>query len=92
MSEDELVPVFNTLDGVEAVLFRSLLEEAGIDVEERPYETDWFEGVRQHGGLHSQLLVRATDAERARALIAAFREEAEQGELPADEAGDSGLS
>lgn len=85
MSEqgDELQPVFDAADEVEAVLYRSLLEEAGIDVVERPFEAEWFEGVRQQG-LHSELLVRKEDAQRATELVAAFHQEAEEGELADD--------
>ena len=54
MDKDALVAVFAATDAVEALLYRSLLEEAGIDVEERVFEADWFEGVRQDN-LHSQL-------------------------------------
>ncbi|HEY3416405.1 MAG TPA: DUF2007 domain-containing protein [Armatimonadota bacterium] len=78
--DNELQVVFAASDEVEAVLFRSLLEEAGIDVVERPFESDWFEGVRQQG-LHSQLLVREEDVPRARELVTAFAEEAAAGEL-----------
>ncbi len=87
MDENALVAVFDAADAVEALLYRSLLEEAGIDVEERVFEPDWFEGVRQDD-LHSQLLVRAADAERARALVKAFHDEAQQGELLTDDATD----
>ncbi len=53
---------------------------------------DWFEGVRQDD-LHSQLLVRAPDAERARELVVAFHEEAQRGELlPDDAAADTDAS
>ena len=84
MTEEELIPVFDAVDALEALLYRSLLEEAGIDVEERPFESDTFESVRQFG-LHSQLLVNAHDAAAALELIKAFREEADHGELRADE-------
>ena len=80
MDHDALVPVYDAETEVEAVLYRTMLEEAGIDVVERPYETVWLESVKQRA-LHSQLLVRAEDAERARALVAAFEEEAARGEL-----------
>ncbi|MHB9026900.1 MAG: putative signal transducing protein [Armatimonadota bacterium] len=79
----KLQVVFDAPDEVQAVLYRSLLEEAGIDVVERPLETDWFEGVRQQG-LHSQLLVREEDAPRAAELVAAFRQEAEEGDFTAE--------
>ncbi len=36
--ENALVVVFDAADAVEALLYRSLLEEAGIDVEERIFE------------------------------------------------------
>jgi hypothetical protein len=64
---------------VEALLFRTMLEEAGIDVEERLMESTWLAGV-SFFSLHSQLLVRAADAARAHALVAAFRarDESEQ--------------
>jgi len=87
MDEKELVAVFDATDAVDALLYRSLLEEAGIDVEERFFEPDWFEGVRQDN-LHSQLLVRASDAERAREFVTSFHDEAESGELLNDDAVD----
>jgi hypothetical protein len=80
MAEDRLVAVYDAYTEVEAVLYRSMLEEAGIDVVELPLEVEWFEGVRQRN-LHSRLLVSAEDAERARELIVAFHEEAQTGEL-----------
>lgn len=80
MRDDELVPVLNAETEIEAFLYRTMLEEAGIDVIERPFEEEWFEGVKQQQ-LHSQLLVRDDDAERAGLLISAFRRQAESGEL-----------
>lgn len=83
MTNSDLVAVYNATDEVQALLYREMLQEAEIDVVERPLEADWLEGVRLDG-LHSQLLVKSEDAERARALIAAFAAEAEQGELSAE--------
>lgn len=83
MSDDELVAVCNAETEVESFLYRSMLEEAGIDVIERPMEESWLEGVKQQA-LHSQLLVREKDAERAGTLVKAFRREAESGELSAE--------
>ena len=80
MERENLVAVFDAADEVGALLFRTVLEEAGIDVVERPYETLWLESVKQRA-LHSQLLVRRSDEARARQLIEAFRAEAERGEL-----------
>lgn len=85
MHEDELVPVFNATSEVEALLYRTMLEEAGIDVIERPFEADWFESIKLDG-LHSQLLVRAEDAEEAGQLAADFTREAETGVLSAPDA------
>lgn len=72
MHDDALVPVFNAANDAEALLYRTMLEEAGIDVEERPMESTWLAGV-QLFALHSQLLVRASDAGRAHELVEAFR-------------------
>lgn len=83
MMEDQLVVVYDAYTAVEALLYREMLEEAGIDVVERPLEAEWFEGVRQRN-LHSQLLVSAEDEARARELIEAFHEEAQTGELSAE--------
>ncbi|MHB0937331.1 MAG: putative signal transducing protein [Armatimonadota bacterium] len=83
MKDDNLVAVFNATDEVQALLYRSMLEEAGIDVVESLLEAQWLESVKLQG-LHSQLLVRQADEARARELIAAFREEAERGELAVD--------
>jgi hypothetical protein len=83
MDEDELTVVFNAEDEVQALLYRNMLEEAGIHVLERPLEAEWFEGVKQ-SGLHSQLLVRDQDAEQASALVEAFMREADSGELSAE--------
>lgn len=80
MKDEDLVPVFNATNEVQALLYRSMLEEAGIDVVENLLEAQWFESVKQQG-LHSQLLVRPKDEARARELIAAFSEEAARGEL-----------
>jgi hypothetical protein len=83
MTDDELVVVFNAEDEVQALLYRNLLEEAGIPVIERPLEAEWLEGV-MHQDLHSQLLVREDDAEEAHRLVEAFRREAEEGILSAE--------
>ena len=83
MSDDELVIVYNAEDEIGALLYRTMLEEAGIDVIERPMEEPWLEGIMQQG-LHSQLLVRERDAERAQSLVEAFTREADSGELSAD--------
>lgn len=87
MGEDELVAVFDAEDEIQALLYRSMLEEAGIDVIERPMEEPWLEGVMVRA-LHSQLLVREEDAERAYLLVESFRQEAEEGTL-AEEAEES---
>lgn len=88
MEDEDLVPVYDADDEVEALLYRSMLEEAGISVIERPLEEPWLEGVMQRS-LHSQLLVRDEDAERAFALVDAFRHEADDGvlsqEIPTEE-------
>jgi len=90
MSNDALVVVFDAETEVDALLSRNLLEEAGIDVVERPLEAVEFEGVRQRA-LHSQLLVMPEDRVRAEELLASFAAEAESGELyaglPAEDAG-----
>jgi hypothetical protein len=83
MADEELVPVYDAPTEVDALLNRTLLQEAGIDVVERILESDWFEGVQQKA-LHSQLLVRAEDADRARELLTAFAEEAQSGELASE--------
>jgi len=80
--EEELVAVFDAADEVQALLYRTVLEEAGIDVVERPYETAWFESVKQNA-LHSRLLVRRHDAARAKSLLDAFQAAAEGGTLSA---------
>lgn len=85
MGTDELVPVFDAPDEIQALLYKTMLEEAGIGVVERTYEPEWLEGVMQRG-LHSQLLVQAADAETARTLVASFTAEADAGELDADAA------
>jgi hypothetical protein len=84
MADDELVVVYSAVDEVDALLHRTMLEEAGIDVEERPLEVEWLESVRQRG-LHSQLLVRQEDVARATELIKSYDEESERGDLEADE-------
>jgi len=83
MRNENLVAVFDAIDEVQALLYRTMLEEAGIDVVERQLEAPWFETVKQQA-LHSQLQVRQQDEERAHRLIAAFHEEAERGELTVD--------
>jgi hypothetical protein len=89
MSEQTLVVVYDAEDEVAAQLFRTLLEEDGIAVVERPLESPIFEGVQQFG-LHSQLMVREEDAARARRLIEAFEQEAESGELRTEIPEDTG--
>lgn len=83
MDDDKLVVAYDAETEAEAFLYRTMLEEAKIDVIERPMEDSWFEGVKQQG-LHSQLLVREQDAERALNLVEAFSREAESGELSED--------
>jgi hypothetical protein len=83
MDENELTVVFNAADEVEALLYRNMLEEAGIQVMERLMETEWLEGVKQ-SGLHSQLLVREHDVALATHLVEAFQHEADDGELAAE--------
>ncbi|HOF86745.1 MAG TPA: DUF2007 domain-containing protein [Armatimonadota bacterium] len=83
MGTDELVPVFDAPDEIQALLYQTMLEEAGIGVVERTFEPEWLEGVMQRG-LHSQLLVRAADAETARALVESFSADADAGALDAE--------
>lgn len=83
MTENTLVAVFDAPDEIQALLYRTMLEEAGIPVMERPMEAEWLEGVMQQG-LHSQLLVREGDAEEARRLVEDFRREADEGILSAE--------
>lgn len=80
MDDQEMVVVFDAEDEIQALLNRALLEEAGIPVFERMMETDVLEGIKQQG-LHSKLLVRLEDVQKALPLIVAFREESESGEL-----------
>ena len=82
MAEEQFVVVMDTEDEVQALLYRRMLEEAGIAVFEIPLETDLLEGVREQG-LHSQLMVSAKDAPEAERLIASFEQEADSGELSA---------
>lgn len=90
MEIDDLVPVFNATDESAALLYRTMLDEAGIDVIERPMEAEWLEGVMLRG-LHSQLLVQEKDAEQAKMLVESFEQEAADGtlqrDLPKDAAG-----
>ena len=83
MDEAELVVVFEAEDEIQALLNRTMLEEADVQVMERLMEAEWFEGVKQRG-LHSQLLVREQDAEMARQLLAALRQDSDSGELADD--------
>jgi len=83
MGSEDLVSVFDATDEVQSLLYRTMLEEAGIDVVERQLEIPWLETLKLQG-LHSQLLVRRRDEARARELIASFHEEAESGELTVD--------
>ncbi|OPZ85517.1 MAG: hypothetical protein BWY76_01381 [bacterium ADurb.Bin429] len=85
MGTDELVPVFDAPDEIQALLYKTMLEEAGIGVVERALEPEWLEGVMQRG-LHSQLLVQTADAETARTLVESFTAEANAGELDAEAA------
>lgn len=83
MAASELVVVYDAPQEVLAILYRSMLVEAGIAVVEQLWESDALEGV-QLRALHSQLLVSAADAVRARALVEAFTAEASSGELALD--------
>jgi hypothetical protein len=82
---DELEIIFEAKNEVQALLYRAMLQEAGIDVMERPMEPEVMEGVRWRD-LHSQLLVRAEDEARALELIDAFASEAASGELATEAA------
>jgi len=88
MSEENLVVVYGAETAVESMLYRTMLEEAGIDVEEQLLEVEGIGGVTQDW-LHSRLLVRPEDEARARELIEEFHEEAQAGEL-AEETPDGG--
>lgn len=89
MTSDKLVPVFSALNEIQAVLYRSMLEEAGIDVFEEMMEDDVFVGVKLRG-MHSRLMVREEDAQRATDLVIAYSQEVDRGELIAnDDAGES---
>lgn len=80
MTDQEMVVIFDAEDEIQALLNRTLLEEAGIPVFERMMEAETLEGVKQQG-LHSKLLVRIEDVKKALPLIWAFREEGDSGEL-----------
>ncbi|MHB9130106.1 MAG: putative signal transducing protein [Armatimonadota bacterium] len=79
-NREDYIVVYNAMDEIQALLYRNLLEEAGIDVLERPMEIPWLEGLRLDD-IHSQLLVHEEDVERASQLIEAFHQEAEEGTL-----------
>ncbi len=80
MAEDELVAVYGAESEIDALLHRELLEEAGIDVMEQVRESEIFAGIT-YDTLHSVLLVRAADADRARELLDAYAAEEASGEL-----------
>jgi hypothetical protein len=84
MADEELVVVYDAMDDIQALLYRTMLEEAGIAVVERPMEVTWLEGVKVEA-LHSQLMVREEDVNRATKLVESFRREAEEGQLAAEE-------
>ena len=83
MDDQEMVVIFDAEDEIQALLNRTLLEEAGIPVFERLMEAETLEGVKQQG-LHSKLLVRLEDVKKALPLIWAFHEESDSGELADD--------
>jgi hypothetical protein len=75
---DDAVVVYEAEDTMQALLYRTMLEEAGIDVRERPFdEQDWLGHATQQAP-YSQLLVRDDDAARACRLVEAFRREGEE--------------
>jgi len=80
MAEERLIDVFEAGDAVEAMLYRTMLEEAGITVIEQPMEIIGYGGIMPEQ-CYSRLLVSAEDEQRARELIEAFHEEAQSGEL-----------
>ncbi len=82
MTNVDMVVVFDATSEVQALLFRDMLTEAGIEVYEHLLEDDTFEGVMQNS-LHSQLMVSPEDEARATELIVAFTEESASGELDA---------
>ena len=79
---EKLVRVFDTEQESEALIVRGLLESAGIDADLTSLDAtqETFPGV---GGVI--ILVRESDAERARSLIEEYRQAPET----SDEAGDA---
>ena len=78
--DDELVPVFNARNSVDAMLYRVLLEEAGIRVLSRPL--GHYSVVS--GARHIQLCINASDAPLARELLQAYQQQVASGAFNLD--------
>lgn len=84
---DELVTVWTTESDTEAVLYRALLEEAGIAVMDIAARNAWIIHMHIEAATPKhRLQVLAGDALRARQLIEAYRQSTQAGEfvLPED--------
>ena len=87
MTDNKLQVVFEVKDNVESFLYRTMLQEAGIDVFERPLMDPMILGAAcsPRGVQLVQLLVKSADAMRAAALIADFESKADTGEYRIDD-------
>ncbi|MHB9133213.1 MAG: putative signal transducing protein [Armatimonadota bacterium] len=86
MADEQFTVVFEAQDQVEAQIVRSILEEAGIPVLERPLGSAALSVyIGEGASAQSQLSVPGVDTERARALIEEYRREAVTVEMPAEE-------
>lgn len=86
--DDELVPVAFASDRVEAGMLQGLLEDAGIASAQQQIGIDGPSlgyGLLIPGGGSRRILVRARDADEARALLAEARTDSEGFDWPEDD-------
>ncbi|HEY3416021.1 MAG TPA: DUF2007 domain-containing protein [Armatimonadota bacterium] len=81
METDELVVVYDTDDEISLTFCRQVLEEAGIPVvEQKPHVRPLYHPVIAFGDFIYRLLVRAQDADTARALVMDYLRKVEAGD------------
>ncbi|HEY3379202.1 MAG TPA: hypothetical protein VGL77_17110 [Armatimonadota bacterium] len=88
VADNDPILVFSSEDGIEAMLYRTMLQEAGLDVVTDLGATEPPElftmGARPVRPC-TRLYVRAEDAERAQELLDTYRQEVESGALALDD-------
>ncbi|MBP6963157.1 MAG: DUF2007 domain-containing protein [Armatimonadetes bacterium] len=74
-SREGFEAVYDAKNEVSANIVKSALEDQGVPAVVRPLHTSWFDGMMVPAeGLWGQVLVPATDTERAEAILAEYGE------------------